>query len=141
MEIFHNPVIIVSAIVWLAAECTKYLVSLEFGNTKAKFFDPGGMPSAHAAIISAAGTVIALRSGLDSDLFGLAVVVAAIVFHDAYRVRWSVGQTAERLNEVLKKTKAGVAPVAVWKGHRIREVAAGAVFGVVLAWISYQVLY
>lgn len=141
MDIFDNPVIVISVIVWAAAEVSKFIIRRLFGDQSGKLFNPGGMPSAHAAFIAGAATVIALTSGLASPLFGLAVVVAAIVFHDAYRVRWSVGQTADRLNQVISQTKAKTKPVVVWKGHRIREVAAGAVFGVILAWVSYLTLY
>lgn len=129
-ELLSNPVVLVPVIAWLAAEALKFGVRQATGSD-AKLGDTGGMPSGHAAFVTAVATIIGLREGLESPLFGLAAVLVAIVIHDAIRLRWSVGQQAERLNTLIANAKPeGVDPVIVWHGHRIREVLAGAAIGI-----------
>ncbi len=137
-DILLNPVLVVSGLVWLIAQTTKFITARLSGRP-AGFLDTGGMPSSHAAVIAAAATVIALDQGLASPLFGLAVIVAAIVLHDAYRVRWMAGETAERLNASLRRTK--LKPVPVYRGHRLSEVAIGILFGIALGAVFFYQLY
>jgi uncharacterized protein len=140
VEVLYNPVIVIALLVWLVTQSLKFTLARLAGKD-ARFSDPGGMPSAHAAVIMAAVTVIGLDYGFDDPLFGLAAVVAAIILHDAFRLRWSAGQTAERLNQVIKQTKTKAKPVVVWRGHRLREVAAGAGLGVALGGGLYVLFY
>lgn len=133
-----NSVLVISFIAWAVAQGLKWLLD-RHSETPAHFADPGGMPSSHAAVVTAAATVIGWQDGLDSPLFGLAVVVAAIVMHDAVRVRFAVGEQARSLNELLGTAKLPL--VKVWKGHRIREVLAGGLLGVAVASALYVVWY
>ncbi len=136
-ELLTNPIITVGFCCWLVAQTTKYLLAL-VARHPVHFSDSGGMPSSHAAVVGSTVVVAGLSAGLASDIFGLAVVLAAIVLHDAYRVRWSVGEQAERLNQLLAQAKTGnTAPVVVWRGHRIREVIVGLLLGVTLSWGLY----
>jgi acid phosphatase family membrane protein YuiD len=135
-DILLNPVLIVSVLVWFFAECTK-VVAGKILNRPVKIFASGGMPSAHAAIICSAATVIALDQGFASPLFGLTVIVAAIVLHDSYRVRWMAGETAERVNALSKKGPK----ISVHRGHRLSEVIVGGLFGIVLSAVLYGWLY
>jgi acid phosphatase family membrane protein YuiD len=95
------------------------------------------MPSGHAATMAAADTVIGLREGVGSPLFGLALVITALVLHDAVRLRWSVGEQAVRINKLLAAAGREAESVVVWRGHRIREVAAGSLLGSVVAALLY----
>lgn len=135
-DIFLNPVLIVSGLVWLLAETTKVVTARLIGRP-AGVFDSGGMPSGHAAAVSAATATIALDQGLASPLFGFAVVVAGIVLHDSFRVRWMAGETAERVNRSGK----GKDLVKVHRGHRLSEVVVGTAFGIVLAAVLYGWIY
>lgn len=135
-DLLLNPVLVVAGLVWLFAESTK-VVTARLNGQPARFFDSGGIPSGHAATICAATTVIGLNQGFASPLFGFAVIVVGIVLHDSFRVRWMAGQTAERINELSKKSAA----VAVHRGHRLSEVAVGAGFGVALGATLYYWLY
>lgn len=139
-DILLNAVLVVSALVWLITQTTKFITARLTGRP-ARFFDSGGMPSAHAAVIAAAATVIGLDQGLTSPIFGLAVVVAAIVLHDAGRVRWMAGETAERVNELLKRAKSKGTPVPVYRGHRLSEVVVGTLFGIALGAVLFYQLY
>jgi acid phosphatase family membrane protein YuiD len=134
-------VILISLAAWFFTQCLKTLIGRMRG-LKPKFTDTGGMPSGHATFITSAVTVIGLRDGIDSSVFGLAVVIAAIVIHDAIRLRWAVGQQALRLNALIKAAHGKPEEfVAVWLGHRIREVSVGAFIGVVGSWLLYSWWY
>jgi len=63
-------------------------------------FQSGGMPSSHSSFVTAALGAVALRSGLGSDAFSIALVVAIIVMYDACHVRYEAGQHATVLNSV-----------------------------------------
>ncbi|MFW5994793.1 MAG: divergent PAP2 family protein, partial [Spirochaetia bacterium] len=67
----------------------------------------GGMPSAHAAFVTALTTAVGLRSGIDSDIFAVAFVFAAIVAYDAYRLRGHVQDHARWINRLQAEVNAG----------------------------------
>lgn len=134
-DVFLNPVLIVSGLVWLFAEVTK-VVTARLTSRSAGLFDSGGMPSGHSAVIAAAVSVIGLEQGFASPLFGFAVIVAGIVLHDAFRVRWMAGETAERVNALSRKGRQ-----KVHRGHRLSEVVVGVLFGIALAVTLYNALY
>lgn len=121
----------VVALIWLIAQTTKYLVGSAHRRQR-KFLDTGGMPSVHAAVIVGTTTAIALQYGIDDPAFALGVIVSIIVMHDAVRVRWPLGETAIRVNELSKTAK--LSPVRVFPGHRVSEVLIGAAYGALLAW-------
>lgn len=140
-ELLANPVVTLSLFAWLIVQTAKFIGNRR-RDSQAKFSDSGGMPSSHAAVIGAATTVIGLADGVESSLFGLAVVVMAIVVHDAFRLRWAVGEQAARLNLITQQEHLkNVPPVVVWRGHRLREVAVGLGLGSALAAVGYLVVY
>lgn len=140
-ELLLNPVLVLPFSVWLVTQTLKWVLAKRH-NPDAKFSDSGGMPSAHAAVIGSAATAIAWRDGLDSSLFGLAAVVTAIVMHDAFRLRWAVGEQASRINAIIDQAKLKNVPSAVvWRGHRLREVVAGFLLGIGLTILGYLVVY
>ncbi len=93
----------------------------------------GGMPSAHSATVVALAAIIGLRLGLDSPLFALALLFAAVVMYDAMMVRYSVGEEGEAILSIIQKLKLDVKKPRVAKGHLPVEVAVGALIGVLTA--------
>lgn len=92
----------------------------------------GGIPSAHTAFVTALCTSIAIRNGVDSELFAVSAVFSAIVIYDAWRLRGHVQRHAAALNRHVL-TPAGEPPVSEMIGHSVTEIAAGLVFGGVVA--------
>ena len=131
MDMGFNPVLVVTLLTWIITELTKSLVAVAQRKPR-RLFDTGGMPSGHASITAALATSVGLQEGTDSAVFAVAVVLFIVVVHDAVRVRWSVGEQAVRLNQLAKRAK--LPTVAVFRGHRIREIAVGAAYGGLLAW-------
>ncbi len=79
---------------------------------------PGGMPSSHSALVSAAAFAAGLCDGFDSPLFGVAVAFAAIVVYDATGIRRQAGEHAALINSLVRDLQAGHWP----KGEALREV-------------------
>lgn len=103
------------------------------------FISTGGMPSAHSAAVSALATSVAIRLGLDSPIFAVALVFAIIVMFDAQSVRRAAGQQARLLNkivaELFKEHHFSKQKLAELLGHTRLEVLFGALLGVLVALI------
>ena len=76
------------------------------------FVGTGGMPSTHAAGVTALSTIIGLDAGFDSPLFALAVAFTVITLFDAQGVRRWSGRQAQILNKMLED---------IYFQHRIQE--------------------
>lgn len=130
-----SPYLVAGALAWLLAQGLKYLILSVKGRTFKQYkqlYLSGSMPSAHSATVVALVTVIAFRDGIDSAIFGLAVLVAAIVMYDAVMVRRSSGEQGVALTALLVETKSGIAKPRVSKGHTPLEVLAGVVVGLLV---------
>lgn len=62
----------------------------------------GGMPSTHSSTVVAAATTLGLERGFSDSIFGMSVVLGALVMYDAQGVRREVGRHAKTLNRLLK---------------------------------------
>jgi uncharacterized protein len=95
-----------------------------------EFFDTGGMPSSHSAFVMSLVTIIYLTEGT-SSIFVVALVLALIVMTDAFRVRRTVGEEADLIKLLLKKTKLKVRKkFHESEGHTIPQVVVGALLGI-----------
>lgn len=135
-----SPYLIAIAVAWLLAHAIKYGVALARGKQldfTRQLFISGGMPSSHAATTVAVWTVVLLRDGVMSGVFGLATLVVLIVCYDAVKVRRSSGEQGEAIIALIKETKSKVKLPRAAKGHTPVEVVAGAVLGAVLGLIVF----
>ncbi len=102
---------------------------------------PGGMPSSHSALVSAAATAAGLCRGFDSSLFGVAVAFAAVVIYDATGIRRQAGEHASLINRIVEDLQGGHFP----DGRALREVLGhtpweafwGVLLGVASAWLVW----
>ncbi len=99
---------------------------------------PGGMPSAHSAVVTALATAVGIREGTASTAFALACILAAIVMYDAAGVRRAAGRQARLLNRIVEDLYQGY-PIAEERlrellGHTPFEVIVGAVVGFAFSW-------
>ena len=101
----------------------------------------GGMPSSHSALVSALATAVGLTEGFDAPDAMIAVGFALIVLCDAATLRRAAGEHAKLLNRLVEKVndkldaedRLEVARLKERPGHSRREVLAGMVFGVAVA--------
>lgn len=99
----------------------------------------GGMPSSHSAVVVALCTMIGKNYGINSAIFGLAVVFAFVVMYDAAGVRRAAGKQAKLLNKIVQTP--GLSGVEVTEklqevlGHTPIQVFVGAFIGLVVGLI------
>ena len=67
------------------------------------FVGTGGMPSSHAAGVTALATSVGLYKGVDTVIVGVTLMFTVIVIFDAQGVRRATGQQAEILNTIIKE--------------------------------------
>ncbi|WP_409290088.1 divergent PAP2 family protein [Peribacillus sp. SCS-37] len=110
----------------------------------------GGMPSSHSAAVTALATAVALESGLDSTVFGVAALFAIITMFDATGVRRQAGEQAAVLNKLVTDFGKFTAEAKNWPqkdpkekrkelktllGHKPIEVFFGGLTGIILTLI------
>ena len=128
----------VPLVAWLVAQALKVLINFvrkkEFNMSL--MWSPGGMPSAHSALMCALATTIGLMYGFTSPLFAISLAVAFIVMYDAAGVRRTVGYQSTMLNKMLDELFHGDKEfsqrLAEIIGHTKWEVFAGAMLGIVM---------
>ena len=139
MDIF-SPYITAVVAAWIIAQGAKYiLIALHhrsFDHVRQLYLS-GNMPSAHSATAVALVTVIGLRDGFETGLFGLAILFAAIVMYDAMMVRRSSGEQGQAIQQLIKERKSKVALPRAAKGHTPLEVIVGGVLGAVIGLVVF----
>jgi hypothetical protein len=96
----------------------------------------GGMPSSHAAGVTALTLSIGLTEGWNSALFAVAAVFAAIVIFDSTGVRRAAGKQAAALNAIVDDIyhhKYRPERLHELIGHTPFEVFAGILLGLVVS--------
>ena len=77
--------LVIFVLAWVIAQGAKYILEIR-KEKSAKFkriiTESGGMPSSHSSVVIAIATLIGLREGIYSPIFGLAFVFAMIVIYD-----------------------------------------------------------
>jgi acid phosphatase family membrane protein YuiD len=140
----ENPVFLSAISSWFLAQLIKAVLvawrtSRHSGRNVIKTFlwETGGMPSSHAALVTAMALAVALRDGFSSDLFVVSFFLAMIVIRDAMGVRRSSGLQAKTLNvlgkQAAEKMELEYQPVKEVYGHTPLEVAVGALLGLFIA--------
>ena len=140
MSWFVSPYILAIVLGWAASQGSKYLVASLRGRTLRNFrqlYLSGNMPSAHSATSMALVTVVSLRDGADSAIFGVALLAALIAMYDAMMVRRSVGEQGEAIQNLIKGTKLEVLLPRSAKGHTPLEVVVGAILGTIIGVVVY----
>ncbi len=101
-----------------------------------RFFETGGMPSSHTAVVTALAVGAGRVAGFDSALFAVTAVLSLYFILEATGLRQEVGKQARVLNEILdelidsrhfarEKTRELL-------GHTWSEVFGGFLLGLVL---------
>jgi len=127
-------------ILWVSAQLIKFVINLIRGKADIRsLISSGGMPSAHAAVVCSLATIALLDQGFASPLFGVSVVLAAIVMYDSFGVRRSSGEQARVLNQLvgdlhnngILRNNQDNQTLREILGHRPLEVLVGAILGVI----------
>lgn len=135
-----SPYIVAITIGWIVAQGAKYVIAVTTKGTLKSFrhlYLSGGMPSAHSATVVALVTVIALKDGVQSGLFALALLFAAIVMYDAVMVRRSSGEQGLAIQALIKERGSAVRLPRAARGHEPLEVLIGALLGGVIGVVVF----
>ncbi len=105
------------------------------------FVGTGGMPSSHAAGVTALATSVGLYQGVDTPLFGVTLMFSVIVICDAQGVRRATGQQAGILNAIMEdiyfKKKIPEKKLKELIGHTPFQVIMGILLGLAVAFFIY----
>jgi acid phosphatase family membrane protein YuiD len=140
-QLIGNKLIISAVIAWVAAQILKTIVHA-IVNKKIdwpRLIGDGGMPSSHSATVTAVAATSALYYGLASFEFGVTLILAFIVMHDAMGVRKETGKHAVLLNDMIEffdsmgKDLTPEDKLKEFVGHSPMQVVAGAALGLIVA--------
>jgi uncharacterized protein len=144
IELFSNPIFLSAIFSLLIAQFLKSVVNIFRSKTRSFrellltfFWKTGGMPSSHSALAVSIATAIAIREGLDTSIFILALFFSLVVIRDALGVRRAAGLQAKALNQLGKELGARFGlpyrPVKEVHGHNPPEVIVGSLLGFFIA--------
>lgn len=137
---YLSPYLVAIVVAWVAAQGAKYLVySIKARSLSAfrQLYLSGNMPSAHSASVVSLVVVIGFRDGINSALFGLAALFAAIVMYDAMMVRRAAGEQGLVLHRLLTEQKSIIPLPYAATGHRPLEVLVGAGLGAIIGAVVF----
>jgi len=138
-QIAVNKVLVIPIAAWCVAQALKTIVqALREKQLNPRYMvSAGGMPSAHAALVCALATTTGILYGVDSGIFAISVILAAIVMYDATSVRYAVDKQSAILNHLLiefPKTHLEFERfLQQLVGHTRFQVVVGAALGILLA--------
>ena len=132
---------------WLSACIVSQSIKIMLGVLQLRRFDfrwlvgTGGMPSTHAAGVTALSLAIGFQSGFDSPLFAIAIAFTVITLFDAQGVRRWSGRQAQVLNKMMEdmyfKRRIQEQRLKELLGHTPLEVLAGMGIGIVTTFVLY----
>ena len=145
-QLLANRVLQAALLAWFLAQIIKLPLNYLFHHewNWALLLSAGGMPSSHSALVTGAFMAVGLQEGFNTPLFAVAFVLAMIVVYDATGVRRAAGDQARVINLMIDELLTGH-PLAEKElkevlGHTPREVLAGILLGVVIAFLVLRVL-
>lgn len=141
--LLFNPVLLSGMTGWFIAQILKVLIEFLIKRkwNWALFFQAGGMPSSHSALVSATALSIGMVYGFDQAVFALSTVVAIIVIYDATGVRRQTGEQAILINSIIEELSKGKIPrqdkLKEVLGHTPGEALLGTLLGLSISFMIY----
>ena len=138
-----NPPLALALLAMFTAQTFKFLRSLVRRHRPdfTRLVGTGGMPSAHAASVTALSTAVGIGQGWGSPWFGIAAFFSLVTMYDATGIRRAAGRQARILNRMIDDMRDHHTlhgeRLAELLGHTPLEVVVGAVYGALLAFALY----
>ncbi len=138
--LFTNTIFLSCICSWFCAQFLKTIIKLVYGQVHSikelfeyMFWRTGSMPSSHSAIVSSLCTSIGFSSGINSDVFVLALCFFLVTIRDALGVRRANGIQARALNQIgttlNEKSIIQYKCIKEVQGHNPLEVFIGILLG------------
>ena len=139
-----HRVAVAALLAGLAAQALKVLI--EWARTRRfnplRFFDNGGMPSSHTALVTTLTIGMARFAGIGSSMFAVTLLFSLYFMFEAAGLRQEVGNQARLLNHLVEELRHThhVDPKRLKElvGHTWGEVAGGFVFGLIVSAVAYR---
>jgi len=139
-----HRVAVAALLAGLAAQALKVLI--EWARTRRfnplRFFDNGGMPSSHTALVTTLTIGMARFAGISSTMFAVTLMFSLYFMFEAAGLRQEVGNQARLLNDLVEELRHThhVDPKRLKElvGHTWGEVAGGFVFGLIVSAVAYR---
>jgi hypothetical protein len=137
-----HRVAVAALVAGLAAQLLKVIIELV--RTRRldllRFFDNGGMPSSHTALVTTLSIGVARDAGVDSALFAVTLLFSLYFIFEAAGLRQEVGNQARVLNDLVDELRhthhLDRERLKELVGHTWAEVFAGFLFGVIVAAVA-----
>lgn len=139
LQLISNQVLVVALVAWALAQLSKVVIALvRERQLQIRYITTaGGMPSSHSALVTALATRVGMDYGVNSGLFAIAAIFAAVVMYDAAGVRRAVSHQARILNrmleEVIEYQRFNEKRLLELIGHTPFEVFVGLMLGLITA--------
>lgn len=144
LEIVRHPWFISAFAAGGLAQALKFLVASVGGKRLCwrELLTAGGMPSGHAALVSALSFAVGFTDGFDAPYAMVAVGLGLIVIVDSVTLRREAGEHARILNRIVSRLN-DIDPADSLEarrleerlGHSCREALAGVLFGGAVAFV------
>lgn len=146
-ELLKNFPLVAALVSMLAGQALKiiyyYIVDRKINFMH--FFESGGMPSAHSAMVAALVVGTGISYGWSSGYLAISVAFACIVVYDAVGVRRATGYQSAILNRIIedlyKSGRISTDKLHEFMGHTPLEVLCGLVLGLCIALALYFGVY
>lgn len=148
-DFFTNPVLLCGIVSWFLAQIIKVFTSPKYrkGLDFIRFaFGSGGMPSSHSAVVCATAFSCGILYGYGSPIFAVAAVLAIVVMRDASGIRLEASKHAAAINDISQELakrhkKFSEITLAEFLGHTLSQVIAGALLGILMAFVCQLWLF
>jgi hypothetical protein len=137
-----HRVAVVALVAGLSAQLLKVLIELaRTGRLNLlRFFDNGGMPSSHTALVTALTIGVGRVAGIGSPLFAVTLLFSLYFIFEAAGLRMAVGNQARLLNELLDELRhthhLDRERLKELVGHTWPEVLGGLAYGTLVAVVA-----
>lgn len=144
-DLFTNKIFLAPASAWFIAQVLKVIIdTIRSGFCKERLIGGGGMPSSHAATVTALACITGAVFGGDSFEFVMALFFGLVVIYDARGVRFETQRQGKALNNLNEeRAEEGKQPLDIIKfreklGHSVPELLVGFIIGLLCAIVVYH---
>lgn len=145
-QIVSNPYVILPLIAGALVQIYKFFYYfLKTGKPDFQWLTAtGGMPSSHAASVMTLSTLVGLKEGFSSPIFGVSLFFSLIIMYDAAGLRRAAGKQAEVINKILEEYsefhRIREERLRELLGHTPKEVIVGAMIGILFALVFSSIM-
>ncbi|ACK42894.1 MULTISPECIES: divergent PAP2 family protein [Dictyoglomus] len=142
-DLLQNPVFIIPMMVAMITQGIKGLIRSiqERKFLWRAFFEWGGMPSSHSALVVSLSLIIGIKEGFNSTIYILSMFFAGIVIADAIGVRLATEEQAKVINKIIQKEIKNPELKEIYLkesiGHTPIEAITGGIIGLILTHFIY----